>query len=85
MAPKKYVRHFEYEKRRLQDDFLEALSECKEGQHAHKEWKSLTTKVFPGLKDRYVGVIVTHIPKKGLQIFIWWYGQENLGNPNDNM
>ena len=66
MAPKKYVRHFEYEKRRLQDDFLEALLECKEGQGAHKEWKSLAREVCPGLKDKYAGVTNTHMPTKGL-------------------
>ena len=85
MAPKKYVRHFEYEKRRLQDDFLEALSECKEGQDAHKEWKYLVGEVHPGLKDRYAGVVDTHMPTKGLQIFRWWYGQVNSRNPNDNV
>ena len=64
MVPKKYVRHFEY-KRRLHDDFLEALLECKEGQNAHKEWKSLAGEVCLGLEGRYVGVADTHMPTKG--------------------
>ena len=85
MVPTKYVRHFEYENRRLQDDFLEALSKCKEGQDAHKEWKSLAGEVCLGLKDRYERVVGTQMPTKGLQIFRWWYGQVNLGSPNDNV
>ena len=85
MAPKKYVGHLKYENKRLQDDFLEALLECKEGQDAHKEWKSLAREVCPRLKDKYAGVVDTYMPTKGLQIFRWWYGQANLGSPNDSV
>ena len=74
MAPKKYVGNFEYEKRRLQDDFLEALPDLKEGKEANENWRSLTREVCPRVKDRYSKVIDTHMPTRGLQIFRWWYG-----------
>ena len=45
----------------------------------------MAREVYLGLKDKYAGVVDTHMPTKGLQIFRWWYGQANLGSPNDNV
>ena len=47
-------------------------------------WKSLTSEVHLGVKDRYDEVADTHMPTRGLQIFRWWYGKANLGCPNNN-
>ena len=85
MEPKKYVGSFEYESRRLQDDFLEALPDSREGREANEMWKSLTGGIRPELKDKYFDVVDTHMPIKGLQVLRWWYGQENSGNPNNNV
>ena len=73
MEPKKYVGHFEYELRRLQDDFLEALPDSKEGKEANLKWRLLTREVHLGLKDRYLEVANTQMATRGLQIFRWWY------------
>ena len=66
MAPKKYIGHFDYESRRLQDNFLESLLDSREGSEANVMWKSLTREIHPRLKDRYFEVVDTHMPTKGL-------------------
>ena len=85
MAPKKYVGCFNYEGRWLQDDFFVYLPNSREGREAKEMQKSLTGEVHPGIKDRYYEVVDTHMPNRGLQIFRWCYGQENLGCPNNNV
>ena len=66
MAPKKYVNKFNYEDRRLQDDFYELLPKSREGKEAIDLWKTLTREVHPRVTYRYNEIANTHMPLKGL-------------------
>lgn len=69
MPPKKYYGKFEYEERRLQDDFLDHLPRCKEGREATQLWNELDFEVCPGLKEKFGEVADSVLRISGLQIF----------------
>lgn len=48
-------------------------------------WNELDGEVHPSLKDKYEGVANFVLPKSGLEIFRWWYGQANVEAPSYNV
>ena len=85
MPPKKYSEKYEYEERSLQDDFLDQLPRSREGRGVLPIWNGLNGEVRPGLKDKYGEVVDSMLPKPGLEIFRWWYGQANAEPPTCNV
>lgn len=85
MPPKKYFVKFEYEDRRLKDDFLEQLPYSKEGNEANKFSRILGNESLLDLKDRFRSIADTYMSTKGLQIFRWWYKEVNTGSPLSNV
>lgn len=74
MPPKKYYRKYEYEERRLQDDFLDQLPRSCKGRDILPFWNELDGEVCPSLKEKFTEVTEFVLPKLGLEIFWWWFG-----------
>lgn len=61
------------------------MPRCKEGVEAIQFWNNLDCEVCPGLKDKFGEVADSVLPKSGLEIFCWWYGQANTKAPSCNV